>query len=120
MAIAPVGFGDLGGDLLVGNFGDGSINAYSLATGAYLETLLAGNTANPLSIDGLWGLRFGNGGNGGNALSLYVTAGPGEETGGLLGQVDPVPEPGTWLFVALGLVTAIALRRKHPNRSCDR
>ena len=120
MAIAPVGFGDLGGDLLVGNFGDGSINAYSLATGAYLETLLAGNTANPLSIDGLWGLRFGNGGNGGNALSLYVTAGPGEETGGLLGQVDPVPEPGTWLFVALGLVTAIALRRRHPNRSCDR
>jgi uncharacterized protein (TIGR03118 family) len=120
MAIAPVGFGDLGGDLLVGNFGDGTINAYNLATGAYLETLLAGNTANPLTIDGLWGLRFGNGGSGGSALSLYVTAGPGGETGGLLGEVNPVPEPGTWLLVALGLVTAIALRRLHPNQSRDR
>src|ERR1035438_5310317 len=73
MAIAPVGFGDLGGDLLVGNFGDGTINAYSLATGAYLETLMAGNTANPLTIDGLWALRFGNGGSGGKAVSFFVT-----------------------------------------------
>jgi uncharacterized protein (TIGR03118 family) len=120
MAIAPVGFGDLGGDLLVGNFGDGTINAYNLATGSYIETLLAGNTVNPLTIDGLWGLRFGNGGSGGNVLSLYVTAGPGGETGGLLAEVDAVPEPGSWLLVTLGLVTAIALRRLHPNQSRDR
>ena len=117
MVIAPVGFGDVGGDLLVGNFGDGAINAYNPLTGAFQETLLNGITGTPLSIDGLWGLRFGNGGNGGNPLSLFITAGTGGETGGLFAEIDAVPEPATGLLVALGLVTALALGRRHPNRT---
>jgi uncharacterized protein (TIGR03118 family) len=77
LALAPAGFGDFGGDLLVGNFGDGQIHAYDPLTGALAGTLSDKN-GNPLVIDGLWGLTFGNGGNGGSVSSLYVAAGGGQ------------------------------------------
>src|SRR5580765_590065 len=70
LALAPAGFGDVGGDLLVGNFGDGSINAYDLTTKTLVETLKGAN-GNPLAIDGLWGLAFGNGSGSGSANILY-------------------------------------------------
>jgi uncharacterized protein (TIGR03118 family) len=100
MALAPAGFGDLAGSLLVGNFGDGRINAYNSTTGAFLETLTDAN-GNPLVIDGLWGLAVGNGANSG---SVYFTAGPGGEEHGLFGKLVPVPEPATWLLTGLSLV----------------
>jgi len=105
LAIAPAGFGDVGGDLLVGNFGDGAINAYNPMTGASAGPLLDA-LGNPLRIEGLWGLRFGNGGNGGNVNSLYFTAGPNDEAGGVFGRLDAVPEPATW---ALGATLTLLL-----------
>jgi len=63
LALAPSGFGAVGGDLLVGNFGDGTINAFDPLTGALVGTL-ADTSNHPLKVDGLWGLTFGNGGNG--------------------------------------------------------
>ena len=90
MVVAPQGFGEFSGDLLVGNFGDGRINAYDPATGAYLGTL--GQTPNhPLEIDGLWGLAFGNGKTAGDATTLYYAAGPDDETHGLFGRITANP-----------------------------
>jgi len=111
LALAPAGFGDLGGDLLVGNFGDGLIHAYDPTSGALVETL-KNDVGNPLSIDGLWGLRFGNGSGSGSATTLYFTAGPNGEQHGAFGDLVPTPEPGTWVMLVscLGLL-ALAARR---------
>lgn len=103
LAIAPAGFGDVGGDLLVGNFGDGSIHPYNPTTGALVETLTDAK-GNPLSIDGLWGLKFGNGGAAGPATTLFFTAGPDGEQHGLFGELTPAPEPGTWVLTGLSLL----------------
>lgn len=87
---APAGLGSLGGALLVGNFGDGHINAFNASTGAFLGPLRDGQ-GQTLVIDGLWGLIFGNGGQGGNANTLYFTAGPNGESHGLFGALTPAP-----------------------------
>jgi uncharacterized protein (TIGR03118 family) len=88
MAIAPPGFGQFGGALLVGNFGDGHINAYNPFTGQFLGQLH--NARNhPLVIDGLWGLRFGNNAAAGSSNILFFTAGPDHEMHGLLGALVP-------------------------------
>jgi len=95
MALAPAGFGQFGGDLLVGNFGDGRINAFDPVTGAFLGQLNDGS-GHPIAIRGLWGLRFGNGGSGGDPNTLYFAAGiPGPggmvEDHGLFGSISVVP-----------------------------
>jgi uncharacterized protein (TIGR03118 family) len=89
LALAPEGFGRFGGDLLVGNFGDGQINAYEELPNGHFEHRgeLRGSDGNPLTIDGLWALRFGNGGNAGPTGTLFFTAGPDEETHGLFGSI---------------------------------
>jgi uncharacterized protein (TIGR03118 family) len=88
LAIAPAGFGTFSGMLLVGNFGDGAINAYDPNTGAVAGQL--GNPdGSPLSINGLWSLAVGNGGQGGSPNIVYFTAGPVGETHGLFGQIQP-------------------------------
>jgi uncharacterized protein (TIGR03118 family) len=74
MAIAPANFGSFSNALLVGNFGDGMINAFDVSTGSLLGAL-QNKLGNPISIEGLWALQFGNGGNGGAADTLYFTAG---------------------------------------------
>ena len=107
LAIGPSAFGAFSNDLLVGNFGDGRINAFDPANGTFLGTLEDPN-GNPITIEGLWGLRVGNGGNGGDPNTLYFAAGiPGGgeiEDHGLFGSIT-VPEPGaTFSFMALGLV----------------
>ena len=107
LALAPAGFGNYGGDLLVGNFGDGLIHAYNPTTGAPVGTLLDVN-GSPLSIDGLWGLRFGN--NSANPNALYFTAGPNGEADGLFGELVNAPEPGTWLLLGLGLAPLLRKR----------
>jgi phospholipase C len=86
LALAPGGFGKFGGALLVGNFGDGHIDAYDPTTGRFRGQLLARRNR-PLTIDGLWGLRFGNDGSAGPPSTLFFTAGPGKEKHGLLGQL---------------------------------
>jgi len=83
MTIAPAGFGSLAGDLLVGNFGDGRINAYDPNTGAFIATLRTGH-GKILKIDGLWGLIPGPNGN-----QVQFSAGPGDESHGLVGLLSP-------------------------------
>ena len=106
LALAPSGFGEFGGALLVGNFGDGLINAFNPATGALLGTLLDA-TNSPIVNDGLWGLRFGNGGNGGSLNTLYFTAGLNDEADGLFGSLSVVPEPAPLALLLAGVFAAI-------------
>ena len=86
--IAPASFGPFAGALLVGNFGDGWINAFNPGTGAYMGPLTDAHGA-PVAIQGLWGLITGNGGSGGDANLVYFSAGPGGETHGLFGSLTP-------------------------------
>jgi len=91
LAIAPDGFGRFGGDLLVGNFGDGHISAFDRHSGERVGTLRDG-AGQPIAIDGLWGLRFGNGVTA-TPDTLVFSAGPGGEAHGLLGFLNPVGRP---------------------------
>jgi len=115
LAIAPASFGtDIAGDLLVGNFADGTINVFSPdpASPKFLGQLQGGN-GSPLDIDGLWALVPGNDGNGGNSSSIYFSAGPGGEMHGLFGVIAPVPEPATGLLLLSGITTGwLTLRRR--------
>jgi uncharacterized protein (TIGR03118 family) len=85
LAMAPDNFGRFSGALLVGNFGDGHINAYNPYTGAHLGQL-RGPNGRPIVIDGLWSLRFGNG-NAAKTNELIFSSGPDHETHGLLGKL---------------------------------
>jgi uncharacterized protein (TIGR03118 family) len=87
MAMAPASFGTFSGMLLVGNFGDGRINAYDPNTGASMGTLNSASGA-PIVIDGLWALAFGNGVSNQPTNTLFYTAGPGDEMHGLYGRID--------------------------------
>jgi uncharacterized protein (TIGR03118 family) len=90
IALAPAGFGQFSGRLLVGNFGDGMINAFDLATGRFAGTLKRPD-GTPLQIEGLWGIHFGNGFLNQSVNSLFFAAGPGNEQHGLYGRIDVVP-----------------------------
>jgi uncharacterized protein (TIGR03118 family) len=95
MALAPDGFGRFGGDLLVGNFGDGRINAYRRgAAGWAFDGTLRDARGRPVVVDGLWGLAFGNGRLAGPRDTLFFSSGPHEWRGateqsvhGLLGSI---------------------------------
>lgn len=86
LAIAPAGFGPFSGRLLVGNFGDGKINAYDLRTLKF-KGQLGDGTGHPVTIDGLWALRFGNGNAAGPTNTLFFTAGIDGEHHGLFGSI---------------------------------
>jgi uncharacterized protein (TIGR03118 family) len=85
LVLAPRHFGGFGGDLLVGNFGDGLIHAYNARTGQP-DGQMTNEDGNPIQIDGLWALRFGNG-TFGTPRGLLFTAGIGGEQHGLLGEI---------------------------------
>lgn len=87
---APAYFGEFSHAILVGQFGGGTIAAYNPVTGKFLGNMLtpAGAT---LTIDGLWGLAFGNGGASGPGNTLFFSAGPDGETNGLFGSLVPIP-----------------------------
>jgi uncharacterized protein (TIGR03118 family) len=93
LAQAPAaGFGRFSGDLLVGNFGDGTIGAYEeLPSGRFeYRGQLRSADSSPIVIDGLWALEFGAGNaNSGPATTLFFTAGPDDETHGLFGTIAP-------------------------------
>lgn len=103
VALAPGGFGAFGGTVLVGNFGDGAINAYALGSGAFLGTLLD-KRGDAVAIDGLWGLKFSatpiamakgdDDDDDVNGQVLYFTAGIGGEGHGLFGVIKAVPSRG--------------------------
>lgn len=89
MTQAPTDFGQFSHDVLVGQFGSGQILAFDPVTGRFLGWLY--NTSNsPLTIDGLWGINFGNDGNAGPATTLFFAAGPDGEQHGLFGTITPV------------------------------
>lgn len=88
LTIAPSGFGHFGGDLLVGNFGNGRVNAYDPFSGRFVGTL-RGQYGQPISIDGLWALTFGTATTGGTGTLLF-SAGINDEQHGLLGAINPM------------------------------
>jgi uncharacterized protein (TIGR03118 family) len=87
MAMAPAGFGQFEGKLLIGNFGNGHINVFDPATGEFLDKLRDPH-GQAIVIDGLWALQVGNGGNGGHPNTVYFSAGPNDESDGLFGSLS--------------------------------
>jgi uncharacterized protein (TIGR03118 family) len=86
VALAPTGFGDLGGDLLIGNFGNGHINAFD-AHGNFV-TQVKDSTGKPIAIENLWALEFGNGANAGSTTTLFFTAGVTDAPATIFGASD--------------------------------
>jgi len=111
LAIAPGDFGLLSNDLLVGDFGDGLIHAFDPNTGAFLGTLDDAQ-GNPIAIDGLWGLNFGNGFTAGPTNTLFFTAGINDEKDGLFGTLTTVPEPSALALAGTALFGAAVYRRR--------
>jgi uncharacterized protein (TIGR03118 family) len=94
MTVAPSFFGDFSNALLVGNFGDGRVNAFDLLSGEYMGTLQDAG-GNDLVLEGLWALQVGNGRNGGDSNTVYFTAGTSAggrlEDHGLFGSFAMAP-----------------------------
>jgi uncharacterized protein (TIGR03118 family) len=98
IALAPAGFGSFQGDLLVGNFGDGTINIFapngtSLATDMGPLTVTSGAV---FAVPGLWSLVFGDGDSDKPLTTLFYTAGFADQTNGVLGSIaiTSTPTPG--------------------------
>ena len=111
MVVAPSDFGAFSNDLLIGNFGNGWINAYNPMTGAWVGTL-DGTNGQPLTNDFLWSLYFGNGADGFSSNTLYFTAGIDNQSQGLLGAINPSPEPASLFLLGSGLLGLAFLRRR--------
>src|SRR6266571_3869654 len=86
LALAPGDFGRFSQNLLVGNFGNGRINAFDLSTDTF-RGQLRDSKGKPITIDGLWALTFGNGQTAGPTNVLFFTAGIEEEQHGLFGSL---------------------------------
>jgi uncharacterized protein (TIGR03118 family) len=110
MAIAPASFGPFGNDLLVGNFGNGTINVFDPVTHTFLGQLTDAN-GQPIGVEGLWGISFGNGVNGGLTNVLYFAAGPNDEGAGAFGSIA-VPEPMTVGMLAVAAVGMMVRMRR--------
>ena len=99
MALAPAGFGSFEGDLLIGNFGDGTINIFG-PNGASLGAI-AVNNGQTLTVPGLWSLVFGDGDTDKPVTTLFYTAGFADQTDGVFGSITatstttstPAPNP---------------------------
>jgi uncharacterized protein (TIGR03118 family) len=116
LEIAPSTFGKFAGDLLVGNFGDGMINAFDATTGVF-EGTLDGPNGLPLDITDLWAITIGNGSGAGGPNSLYFTAGLVDEGDGLFGSLTAVPEPSTWALMLVGFAGLgfVGFKRTHKS-----
>jgi uncharacterized protein (TIGR03118 family) len=117
ITLAPVGFGTYGDDLLVGNFGNGEINAFSTG-GVYLGTL-DGTNGLPLVNDFLWALDFrAPGVSNSNPDALYFTAGIDNQADGLFGEITQTPEPSPFILAGMGLLPlALLSLRPQPQHA---
>jgi uncharacterized protein (TIGR03118 family) len=86
MVLTPSTFGPLGGNFWIGNFGDGMINTFDTMGNSKGQPM--DSKGQPLVVDGLWALVFGNGSNNAATTSLYFTAGPNMESEGIFGKFD--------------------------------
>jgi uncharacterized protein (TIGR03118 family) len=112
VVVPPAGFGSLAGDLLVGNFGDGAINAYNLSNGAFINQMKDSNGA-PIVNASLWDMVFGAGGaQTGDPKTMYVTAGLTNEMHGLFAAITanatPPPASGDFSIAASPSTLTIA------------
>jgi uncharacterized protein (TIGR03118 family) len=114
MALAPAGFGSLGGDLLVGNFGDGVINAYDPNTFAFIGQVQDA-TGKPIANPGLWEIVFGANGVG-DPNTLYFAAGTNGEKDGLFGLIAvAAPGAGTADFTIQSSVSTVTVTASQPG-----
>jgi uncharacterized protein (TIGR03118 family) len=102
ITLAPAAFGSFGGDLLIGQFGDGKILVYDPSTDQFLGTI-NGTNGMPIVNPFLWSLDFRTGGTNVNTNALYFTAGYNNQLDGLFGKIQATPEPGTIALVLSGL-----------------
>jgi hypothetical protein len=113
IAMAPSNFGSFSNDLLIGNFGDGTISAFKPSSGRF-KGKLEDSSGQPIAIAHLWGLAFGNGGAAGPTNTLYFTA-------GLTSHLAPGNAPFHGLFGSLqvaagGDVTTVNASASAPVR----
>ena len=109
---APSTFGSFGNDILVGNFGNGEIDAYS-TSGVFAGTL-DGTNGLPIVNQDLWALDFRTGGTNNNLNALYFTAGIDNQAGGLFGDLTVTPEPAPLLLCGMGIIAfALSRLRRH-------
>ncbi len=111
MAIAPADFGAFSNHLLVGDFGDGRIAAFEPDSRQFAGYLLDA-AGQPVAIEGLWGLQFGNAASLGESSRLYFAAGPEDEIAGLFGHLAAVPETSTTVGMLLGLAGVASFSRR--------
>lgn len=117
VAIAPSDFGKFSNDLLVGNRGNGVINAFDPSTGAFLGTL-EDASGQDITNSGLWALFFGTGGAGSSKSTLYITAGLNGYKDGVLAAITPTPEPASLIMLGSGLLAlGLMARRRAPSGS---
>src|SRR3954453_23283862 len=105
IVVAPASWGSFANDLLVGNFGNGEINAFNPTTGAFVGTV-TGLNGQAIVNSGLWALATRTG-PGFDSNAVYFAAGINGEADGLFGRITPTPEPmsvGTALVGGLALV----------------
>ena len=111
MALAPAGFGSFGGDLLIGNFGDGVINAFDPKTFALIGSLNT-SAGTPIANIGLWEIFFGqNSGQTttlGDPNTLYFAAGINGEKGGLFGSIA-VAQPAAANFTLQASASSVTV-----------
>ncbi|HXM99608.1 MAG TPA: TIGR03118 family protein [Candidatus Dormibacteraeota bacterium] len=96
-AIAPAGFGSFAGDLLIGNFGDGTISVFDFTADTFIDQL-KDNTGAVITNASLWELLFDPSGRTGDPNTLYITAGLANEKHGLFAALSanttpPPPAP---------------------------
>jgi uncharacterized protein (TIGR03118 family) len=109
VTLAPAAFGSFGGDLLIGQFGDGEILVYDPSTDQFLGTI-NGTNGMPIVNPFLWSLDFRTGGTNVNTNALYFTAGYNNQLDGLFGDIQATPEPRTIALVLSGLSFLGAIR----------
>jgi len=110
VALAPASWGECVGDLLVSNFGDGTIACFDPLTRTAVDYVRDGS-GRPIAIEGIWGITFGNGASLGSADALYFAAGPRDEEDGIFGRLT-VPGPSGALLVVAGVLGALVRRRR--------